>query len=107
MCLYSIVTLWPYLILHPSLSHELLVHMSVQYAPEKLAKAALDLGVNLDTWVDRDITFRPRHGGTAVVYLGTLRPQATRVAIKCLRFYPHGDESNIDVLRHTRLHSHD
>ncbi|KAI6030719.1 kinase-like domain-containing protein [Pisolithus orientalis] len=96
MCLYSIVTLWPYLILHPSLSHELLVHMSVQYAPEKLAKAALDLGVNLDTWVDRDITFRPRHGGTAVVYLGTLRPQATRVAIKCLRFYPHGDESNID-----------
>ncbi|KAI6147326.1 kinase-like domain-containing protein [Pisolithus tinctorius] len=70
--------------------------MSVQYAPEKLAKAALDLGVNLDTWVDRDITFRPRHGGTAVVYLGTLRPQAKRVAIKCLRFYPHGDESNID-----------
>ncbi|KAI5987786.1 hypothetical protein EDC04DRAFT_1469708 [Pisolithus marmoratus] len=70
--------------------------MSAQYAPEKLAKSALDYGINLDIRVDRDNTFRPLHGGMAVVYRGTLRPQGTTVAIKCLRFYPHGDEPNID-----------
>ncbi|KAI6041384.1 kinase-like domain-containing protein [Pisolithus marmoratus] len=57
---------------------------------------ALDHGLNLDIRVDRDNTFRPLHGGMAVVYRGTLHPQGTAVAIKCLRFYPHGDESNID-----------
>lgn len=70
--------------------------MSVQYVPEKLAQVALDCGVSLDNRIDRDSTFRPLHGGMAVVYRGTLDPQGTTVAIKCLRFYPHGDESNIN-----------
>ncbi|KAI6027516.1 kinase-like domain-containing protein [Pisolithus microcarpus] len=70
--------------------------MSVHYAPEKLTQVALHRGVSLDSRVDRDNTFRPLHGGMAVVYRGTLHPQETAIAIKCLRFYPHGDESNID-----------
>ncbi|KAG6333274.1 hypothetical protein ID866_5816 [Astraeus odoratus] len=69
--------------------------MQTRATLEHLAVTASTRGINLNDKVERDDVFRPLHGGSAIVYRGTLRPQMQRVAIKTIRLSPSGDKAAI------------
>ncbi|KAG6329102.1 hypothetical protein ID866_9987 [Astraeus odoratus] len=49
---------------------------------------------------------RPLHGGSAIVYQGTLGPQGQRVVVKSLRLSPSSDSAAIDhIIRNVQLWS--
>ncbi|KAG6333945.1 hypothetical protein ID866_5142 [Astraeus odoratus] len=62
---------------------------------EQLVNAASTRNINLNDQVDRDNAFRPLHGGSAIVYLGTLHSQRQKVAIKSIRLSPTGHKTAI------------
>jgi len=64
---------------------------------QRLAQRASEHGINLNDRVDRDESFRPLHGGHAIVYKGTINPEGTRVAVKSLRLSPSADKAAGDV----------
>jgi hypothetical protein len=67
---------------------------------EHISARAATSDIDLNVRVDRDEVFRPLHGGSAIVYLGTLRPQGRRVVVKSLRLSPSGDTVAIQVSAH-------
>ena len=58
---------------------------------EELSKRASRYCINLNKLVYRDKTFIARHGSSALVYRGTLRPGGSKVAIKTFRLGPSND----------------
>ncbi|KAG6328431.1 hypothetical protein ID866_10658 [Astraeus odoratus] len=80
---------------------------------EQINTRAAISNIDLNDRVNRDETVPPRHGGSAIVYEGTLSPQGQRVVVKSLRLSPSGDTAAIDhivksvllwsELRHTNL----
>ena len=71
--------------------------MSLRVALEALSQRASKYCINLNGLVDRDDEFLSKHGSTAVVYQGTLRPEETKVAIKTLRSDPSSDLADLKV----------
>ncbi|KAG6329797.1 hypothetical protein ID866_9292 [Astraeus odoratus] len=61
-----------------------------------LAEAASACNINVNDYVTRDETSPPLHGGSAIVYSGSLRTQAQAVALKSLRLSPVGDNKAVD-----------
>ena len=66
--------------------------MSLRSALEALSRRASKYCINLNNLVDRDDEFPSKHGSTAVVYKGTLRPEGIKAAIKTFRFDPSSDK---------------
>ena len=64
---------------------------------QKLTQRASEEAINLNDRIDRDESFRPLHGGHAIVYKGTMNPKGVRVAIKSLRLSPSADRAAGDV----------
>ena len=60
---------------------------------QRLAQRASEHGINLNDRVDRDESFRPLHGGHAIVYRGTIKPEGTWVAVKSLRLSPSANKA--------------
>lgn len=58
---------------------------------EELSRRASRYCINLNKLVDRDERFTARHGSSALVYRGTLRPRGSKVAIKTFRLGPSND----------------
>ena len=82
--------------------------MTLRVVLEALSQRASKYCINLNDLVDRDDTFPSKHGSTAVVYQGTLRPEGIKVAIKTFHSDPSSDESGFKarlVLLHGRLPS--
>ena len=64
---------------------------------QQLAQRASEYGINFNDRVVRDESFRPLHGGHAIVYQGTMNPGGIRVAVKSLRLAASADEAAGDV----------
>lgn len=64
---------------------------------QRLAQRASEHGINFNDRVIRDESFRPLHGGHAIVYKGTISPGGIQVAVKSLRLSPSADETAGDV----------
>ncbi|KAG6329782.1 hypothetical protein ID866_9307 [Astraeus odoratus] len=62
-----------------------------------LAEAASACNISANDYVTRDETSPPLHGGSAIVYSGSLRTQAQVVALKSLRLSPVGDNKAVDI----------
>ncbi|KAL4073702.1 kinase-like domain-containing protein [Scleroderma citrinum] len=72
----------------------------------ELSQRATRYSINLNDWVDRDMTERPLRGCNAFVYQGTLRPEGLKVAVKTIRSGPPGDpEAIARILREVHVWS--
>ncbi|KAL4072439.1 kinase-like domain-containing protein [Scleroderma yunnanense] len=72
--------------------------MNLGIALEDLSQRASRYCINLNELVDRDDTFPPLRGSSALVYRGTLRREGAKVAVKTFRSGPSGNEATLKLV---------